>query len=284
MEAVYWALGIHDPDFVAKYGETEAVYKVLQAKAAWAVLSFRAIEADDPGLAAAEQAAGIQLRDPRRYSFQIYRWGKEIPDPGDMRILFLEMLEQAIAYVSGNTVLMRRDGGSWKVDQSMPTSSSSAAGRRVPPPPSPARRADIASYCASASRVAASGRARRCIPGSSRCWPSSGSPIVWPPWSARATPASGSNGADRVASKPSAAMRAGHGADSRSGARISTRLLLARAARGRRRCPTALRGDGTAGRATGAIRRVRDDGGADRRRGSSSMPAAWRAGLAAPSA
>ena len=85
MEAVYWALGIHDPEFVAKYGESEAVYKVLQAKSAWAVLSFRAIELGDPGLAAAEQAAGIQLEDPRRYSFEIYRWGKEIPDPGEMR-------------------------------------------------------------------------------------------------------------------------------------------------------------------------------------------------------
>ena len=37
-------------------------------------------------------------------------------------ILPLEVLEQASAYVSGNTVLMRRAGGSWKIDQSMPTS------------------------------------------------------------------------------------------------------------------------------------------------------------------
>ena len=78
-------------------------------------------EAGDPGLAAAEQAAGIKLGDPRRYSFEVYRWGKEIPDPDDMRILFVDMLEQASAYVSGNTVLIRRAGGSWNVDQSMPT-------------------------------------------------------------------------------------------------------------------------------------------------------------------
>jgi hypothetical protein len=39
-----------------------------------------------------------------------------------MRILFLEVLEQASAYVSGNTVLLRRAGGSWTIDQSMPTS------------------------------------------------------------------------------------------------------------------------------------------------------------------
>ena len=86
------------------------------------MLSFRAIEADDPGLAAAEKATGARLNHSRRYSFEVYRWGKEIPDPGDMRILFLEVLEQASTYVSGNTVLMRRAGGSWTIDQSMPTS------------------------------------------------------------------------------------------------------------------------------------------------------------------
>ena len=37
MEAVYWGLGIHDPD-------TTPWYKVVQEKAAWAVLSFRTIE------------------------------------------------------------------------------------------------------------------------------------------------------------------------------------------------------------------------------------------------
>ena len=62
------------------------------------------------------------MKDSRRYSFEVYRWGKEIPDPGDMRILFLEVLEQASAYVSGNTVLMRRASGSCTIDQSMPTS------------------------------------------------------------------------------------------------------------------------------------------------------------------
>jgi hypothetical protein len=121
MEAVYWGLGIHDPDFVSKYDENEAVYKVLQAKAKWAVLSFRAIAADDQGLAAAEQATGVKLPGPRRYYFHVYRWGELNHDPDDMRIVFVDMLEQAFAYVYGNTVLIRRDGGAWTVDQSMPT-------------------------------------------------------------------------------------------------------------------------------------------------------------------
>src|SRR5262249_10244513 len=67
MEAVYWALGIHDPDFVRTYGERKAVYKVLRAKAAWAVLSFRVVPQDDAGLVAAEDATGVRLTGPRRY-------------------------------------------------------------------------------------------------------------------------------------------------------------------------------------------------------------------------
>jgi hypothetical protein len=114
MEAVYWGLGIHDPDITP-------VYKIVQKKAAWAVLSFRAITADDSGLAAAEQAAGKKLPGPRRYFFHIYRWGELNHDPDDIRIVFIDMLEQAFAYVSGNTVLLRRDQGPWTVDQSMPT-------------------------------------------------------------------------------------------------------------------------------------------------------------------
>jgi hypothetical protein len=121
MEAVYWALGIHDPEFVQKYGEKEAVYKVLRAKAAWAVLSFRTTHSADADLAAAERATGTQLSGQRRYAFHIYRWGREIPDPENLQIVYLEMLEQAFAYVSDNTVLLRHDGGSWTTDRSMPT-------------------------------------------------------------------------------------------------------------------------------------------------------------------
>jgi hypothetical protein len=121
MEAVYWALGIHDPDFVKQYGERAAVYKVLQAKAAWAVLSFRALQANDPVLTEAERATGMGMAGSRGYAFHVYRWGKEIADPSDMRIVYLEMLEQVIAYVSGNTVLLRHDNGPWAIDRSMPT-------------------------------------------------------------------------------------------------------------------------------------------------------------------
>lgn len=121
MEAVYWGLGIHDPDFFRDYDEKDAVPKILRAKAAWAVFSFRTVGADDPDVKAAEQATGVRLAGPQRYRFHVYRWGDESPDPEDMGTVLVEMLEQAIACVSGNTVLLQREGGPWTADTSMPT-------------------------------------------------------------------------------------------------------------------------------------------------------------------
>jgi hypothetical protein len=121
MEAVYWSLGIHDPDFFKHEDPATAVPKILRAKAAWAVLSFRLAAADDPDLAAAEKAAGVTLAGPRRYRFEVYRWGEQSQDPDDIRIVLVAVLEQASAFVSGNTVLLRRDNGAWEADTSMPT-------------------------------------------------------------------------------------------------------------------------------------------------------------------
>ena len=96
MEAVYWALGIHDPDFVAKYGRAGS----RQQGASGQSRLGGAVVPSDRGRRprALPRPSGRRVsgsKDPRRYSFEIYRWGKEIPDPGDMRILFLEVLEQA---------------------------------------------------------------------------------------------------------------------------------------------------------------------------------------------
>jgi hypothetical protein len=85
MEAVYWALGIHDPNYIAKYGEKKAVNKVLLAKAAWAVLSFRVVAANDPGVIAAGADAGIELAGDRRYYFDVFRWGKRAMKPRSVK-------------------------------------------------------------------------------------------------------------------------------------------------------------------------------------------------------
>jgi hypothetical protein len=72
-------------------------------------------------LQAAEQATGAKLEGDRRYGFHIYRWGQESPDPNDIHTTLVEVHEQALAYVSGGTVMIQRDGGSWSIDRSIPT-------------------------------------------------------------------------------------------------------------------------------------------------------------------
>ncbi|HWJ73302.1 MAG TPA: twin-arginine translocation signal domain-containing protein [Kaistia sp.] len=121
MAGVYWALGIHDPEFLKHFDKKTAAFKVLQAKAAWSVLSFQSVKPDDAGLLAAEKSAGVQLSGTRRYSFHVIRWGDESAHPDDMNVVLLEVLEQARAYVSDNIVLIQREDGPWIADTSMPT-------------------------------------------------------------------------------------------------------------------------------------------------------------------
>jgi hypothetical protein len=125
MAAAYWALGIRDPDFVgagASSQEAKAgMYRLVRAKADWAVLSFRVIEGSDIELGEAERATQTKLPEARRYRFHVYRWGEQKADPRDIQTVFVEMLEEAIICVSGGTALIRRDTGSWAVDTSIPT-------------------------------------------------------------------------------------------------------------------------------------------------------------------
>ncbi|WP_327266286.1 twin-arginine translocation signal domain-containing protein [Streptomyces sp. NBC_01232] len=119
MSAVYWSLGIHDPDFTARFGD-RAVIEILKAKSAWAVLSFTVAEAGDEELARAQQAAGGRLSGPRRYRFRVYRPGTERRDPADIQKVLVEITQDVTAYTDGRTVLLRRDGGPWTRDTSIP--------------------------------------------------------------------------------------------------------------------------------------------------------------------
>ena len=76
---------------------------------------------DDAGLRAAEQATATRLEGDRRFGFHVYRWGKELPTLATCTSCCWKYYEQALAYVSDNTVLIQRDGGSWIIDRSMPT-------------------------------------------------------------------------------------------------------------------------------------------------------------------
>jgi hypothetical protein len=120
MSRVYWALGIRDPEFPG--GEKEVYVAIMVAKSSWAVRSFRPVAADDASLAAAEAETGARLAGPRRYRFEVFRWGEHFPDPADLKVVLVEMLETVVAYVDGSTVLLRRNEGPWTRGESIPTS------------------------------------------------------------------------------------------------------------------------------------------------------------------
>lgn len=126
MAAVYWSLGIHDPDFkddpksMGKDAQT-APQKIVAAKATWAVLSFRTLPEPDAGMTEAWQQVGSRIAPGPYYRFHVFRWGDQVPAPNDMYKVRVQMLEEAVAYVAGTKVLLQRDGGSWTLDTSMPT-------------------------------------------------------------------------------------------------------------------------------------------------------------------
>jgi hypothetical protein len=139
MAALYWSLGIRDPEpdpaaaapkpeptvvepgFVPK-PERRSVVDTLRAKAGWAVLSFRRVVEGDTELKAAEDATTAKLAGERRYRLHVFRPGPERPHPTDLLSVLVEPREQVVAYVGQGQVLMRREDGAWQRDTSIPTS------------------------------------------------------------------------------------------------------------------------------------------------------------------
>lgn len=137
MSAVYWALDIHDPEIFKEHpGHHElAMIAIMRAKSSWAVRSFQAVGPKDAELVAAikvaaprksgpgeaEKASRARFTGPNRFRFEVFRWGKQIPDPDNLQMVLVEMLESAVAYVDGSSVLIRRDNGPWTLDTSMST-------------------------------------------------------------------------------------------------------------------------------------------------------------------
>lgn len=128
MSAVYWALGIHDPEIMREAPDRESgIIAIVAAKSRWAVRSFQPVGRSQGELAEALRATrrgGGQARfdGPHRYRFEIFRWGGQIPDPDDLGAVLVEMHESAVAYVDGGSVLIRRNNGPWEMDTSIPTS------------------------------------------------------------------------------------------------------------------------------------------------------------------
>jgi hypothetical protein len=121
MSAVYWSLGIHDPEIMKKAkSHKDGIIDIVAAKSTWAVRSFRAASGNDAELAAVLRAIPTKL-GKRLYRVEIYRWGRQQPDPGNLHVVLVDVLEYVIAYVDGNSVLLRRGNGLWVSDRTMPT-------------------------------------------------------------------------------------------------------------------------------------------------------------------
>ena len=92
------------------------------------LLSFIKDASSAPDFAAAEAATSAGLDPKETYRFHIYRAGNEQPardvqtPAGTVKFAVqVEVLEEAVLFVSGNKVLIQRNGGPWLLDTSMPT-------------------------------------------------------------------------------------------------------------------------------------------------------------------
>lgn len=116
MAAVYWSLGIQEGNPLRPDN-----YRVLmRAKSDWAVLSFKAIAADNAELRTAASAAKHTFAGSFVFRFEIYRWGDQREDPVDPKITLVEILEEVTAFSDGQRVIKKVDG-SWVLDASIPT-------------------------------------------------------------------------------------------------------------------------------------------------------------------
>ncbi|TDU25821.1 hypothetical protein DFR24_4266 [Panacagrimonas perspica] len=125
MASVYWALGIRDADFRKRWPKSKAraITEITRAKAGWAVSSFRSVNEDEIELLEAQKTLGVKLSaNGPRYRFHIYRPGVQTPHPEDMRKVRVSIKEEAVAFVDGRQVLIRRGRQAWKRDVSMPRS------------------------------------------------------------------------------------------------------------------------------------------------------------------
>jgi hypothetical protein len=116
MAAVYWSLGIR-----GKPDRPNDLNLVLREKADWAVLSFVPVPEYDAELQRIAGQAGATLDTPwRYYRFELFRWGERRTDPAKLKVVFVEIKEEATAYTDGKHVILKR-GGKWTVDNSIPT-------------------------------------------------------------------------------------------------------------------------------------------------------------------
>jgi hypothetical protein len=126
MAAVYWALGIRDADFLPDE-DRSAVIKIIAAKSEWAVLSFIKDVSSYEDFAEAEATTMAGFDPQKTYRFHIFRSGEETSTRNEQTpagvVNFatrVEVLEEAVVFVSGEKVAIQRNGGPWSLDSTMP--------------------------------------------------------------------------------------------------------------------------------------------------------------------
>ena len=117
MAQVYWALGIRFAEFRQGHEIGEALDLFQAAKAAWTVLSFRALGGSfDADLARAEETLGTKLHGERRYRFVLYQWTGQDTPASDVRRILVRMKNEVIAYADLTTVVLGRSGDHWSLE------------------------------------------------------------------------------------------------------------------------------------------------------------------------
>lgn len=126
MARVYWALGIRDPDFVGDE-QRSAPVKIIAAKSEWALLSFVKDASSAKDFSAAQASSGAALDAKETYRFHMFKWGPETatrnePTPaGPVNFAKrVQILEDAVVFVSGAQVIVKRNDGSWALDKTIP--------------------------------------------------------------------------------------------------------------------------------------------------------------------
>ena len=117
MAQVYWALDIRFATFGDQYEIGEALDRFQNAKAEWALLSFRSVTDDDEELGRAEEATSVQLTGERIYRFQLFQWGEMEPHPTDLRRILVPIKDQVTIYSDLTDLLVGRDLDSWEHHQ-----------------------------------------------------------------------------------------------------------------------------------------------------------------------
>ena len=94
----------------------------------WAVLSFTKDASTSPDFVEAETVTSSGLDPKETYRFHIYRAGNEKTTRDEQTpvgtVKFatrVEVLEEAVVFVSGNKAVIQRNGGPWQLDATMPT-------------------------------------------------------------------------------------------------------------------------------------------------------------------